>query len=137
MALWRHVLDEVGGFDPQYTKSAWREETDVCAKVGDRGYEILFVPDSVVDHVGLRRERGVTRSLRFQYSVARNEAYFVSKHRPGVLTAAVTVVVWPLRVVAHDLARVAYSLLALPVRVTGGLVGYLRGRTSRDAKKSQ
>jgi GT2 family glycosyltransferase len=131
MALWRDVLDEAGGFDPEYTDSAWREETDLCVRVRNRGYEILFVPNCEVEHEALRLKSGAKRKLRFQYSVARNEAYFVSKHRPGVVASALSIAVGPLKSTARDFARAAYGIVALPVRIAGGLAGYARGRRSR------
>lgn len=127
MAMWRDVLDTVGGFDPTYTRSAWREETDLCVRIRRLGYQILYVPDASIDHVAVRLKSGAKKRLSFQYSVARNEAYFVSKHFPSVRAAVNSILVAPVRAVAHEMLRAGFGLALFPTRVAGGVAGYVRG----------
>ena len=49
MLVRRDVLDQIGGFDPNYFMH-W-EDLDLCLRVKREGYEILFVPDVEVVHV--------------------------------------------------------------------------------------
>lgn len=46
MALFR----ELGGFDADFTLHA--EDLDLCRRVRDAGFQVLFVPDVVVRHIG-------------------------------------------------------------------------------------
>ncbi|MDR0342670.1 MAG: glycosyltransferase, partial [Nocardiopsaceae bacterium] len=81
MAFVRHVLEEVGGFDPAYTAAG--DDVDVCWKVLDRGYEIGFHPGALVWH----RRRGSLRGyLRQQRGYGRAEA-LVERRHPGRFTA--------------------------------------------------
>jgi N-acetylglucosaminyl-diphospho-decaprenol L-rhamnosyltransferase len=44
------VLQQMGGFDPRYF--LYWEETDLCRRVLDAGYEIWATPQAVVHHIG-------------------------------------------------------------------------------------
>lgn len=45
------VLDQVGGFDPGYGGTAFREESAVFARLWHRGERVIYNPDARVDHV--------------------------------------------------------------------------------------
>jgi cellulose synthase/poly-beta-1,6-N-acetylglucosamine synthase-like glycosyltransferase len=55
MAVRRAALLEVGGFNlrlgPRAGRPSVGEESDLCLRLLARGYRILYVPDSVVDHL--------------------------------------------------------------------------------------
>jgi len=45
----KKVFDKVDGFDPRYRVGYW-EDSDLCMKVKEFGYKILFQPNSVIWH---------------------------------------------------------------------------------------
>ncbi|HWC11450.1 MAG TPA: glycosyltransferase [Acidimicrobiales bacterium] len=75
MAFWRHVLEEVGGFDPVYTAAG--DDVDICWKILDRRWEIAFHPAALVWH---HRRPGLRRYLRQQRGYGRAEALVEVRH---------------------------------------------------------
>lgn len=75
MAFWRHVLEEVGGFDPIYTSAG--DDVDLCWKVLDRRLTIAFHPAALVWH---HRRPGLRRYLRQQRGYGRAEALVEARH---------------------------------------------------------
>ncbi|MEX2658826.1 MAG: glycosyltransferase [Acidimicrobiales bacterium] len=75
MAFWRHVLEEVGGFDPIYTAAG--DDVDLCWKVLDRRWVIGFHPAALVWH---HRRPGLRRYLRQQRGYGRAEALVEARH---------------------------------------------------------
>lgn len=45
----KSVFEEVGMFDPRYRVGYW-EDSDLCMKVKEEGYKIMFTPESVIWH---------------------------------------------------------------------------------------
>lgn len=83
MSFRRHVLLESGGFDPGYTGSNYREETDLCFRLRQQGRRLCYVPDAAVTHLRAPRTDGVPRSPddpRREFYQARNHTYFVVKN---------------------------------------------------------
>ena len=56
MFIKRDVFLSVGGFDPEFFLTS--EETDLCLRIREKGYEIGFVSDVGVKHIGASSERG-------------------------------------------------------------------------------
>ncbi len=75
----RKALDEVGGFDHAF--AYFLDETDLCLRLIDAGWQIEYVPEALVQHrfaaSALRDSRSIPRTL---YSSARSKAYFIWKH---------------------------------------------------------
>lgn len=44
------LLKELGGFDPQFFYQ--NEEVDLCKRVRDAGYKVLFTPNAQITHIG-------------------------------------------------------------------------------------
>lgn len=83
MSFRREVLLAVGGFDPRYTGSNYREETDLCFRLRRRGFRLVYVPDASVTHLRAPRADGIGRSAddpRREFYHARNQTYFVLKN---------------------------------------------------------
>lgn len=57
MCIRREVFAAVGGFDPGFFLSS--EETDLCLRVRQQGWEIGFVPQVTAAHIGTASERGL------------------------------------------------------------------------------
>lgn len=50
LAIHRRCLDDVGGFDPAYFM--YVEETDLCLRAHRAGWQVRYVADAVVEHLG-------------------------------------------------------------------------------------
>lgn len=48
LVIKRNLWEKVGGFDEKYINGL--EDTDLCFKVRDLGYKVIYVPESVVIH---------------------------------------------------------------------------------------
>lgn len=57
MIIRREVFAAVDGFDPAFFLTS--EETDLCLRIRQKGWEIGFVPEITVRHIGAASERGI------------------------------------------------------------------------------
>ena len=78
------ALEEIGGFDPRYLGSNVCEETDVCVRVKQAGWKLIYEPSAVVDHQAAPREdivRGTGHMIdpRSVLWSAHNRAYLFFK----------------------------------------------------------
>ncbi len=75
----RRVLAEIGGFDHAYAYLL--DETDVCLRIIDAGYQIHYAPKALVFHQfsasHIRTPHRVPKTL---YPSVVSKAYFISKH---------------------------------------------------------
>ncbi len=79
----REALLQIGGFDEEF--AYFLDETDVCVRLVDAGWQICFVPDAEVHHKyapsHLRNERKIPTSL---YLTTRSKVYFLFRNAlPG------------------------------------------------------
>lgn len=80
MSFRRKALEQVGGFDANYTLTNLREETDLCIRVKKAGWRVIYDPSMAVVHVSARAQAFFGDFPGIQYSNGRNSAYFVVKH---------------------------------------------------------
>lgn len=82
MSFRRTALEQVGCFDPNYTLTNLREETDICIRVKRAGWRILFVPAMAVVHFSLRpiQDPFFRDKPFYHFSNGRNSMYFAVKH---------------------------------------------------------
>jgi glycosyltransferase involved in cell wall biosynthesis len=82
MAFWRSSLQEIGGFDRNFSKViSWRHETDVCSRLRAKGFRILHEPNMVVFHEAARWLDRVERFRpRLVWAMTRDDAYFRAKN---------------------------------------------------------
>ncbi len=81
MSFRREALEQVGGFDPNYTLTNLREETDLCVRVKMAGWRIMFVPTMAVVHFSTRARSPFAWSRPYiLFSGGRNSMYFAIKH---------------------------------------------------------
>lgn len=73
----RSALLEVGGFDELY--AYFLDETDVCARLVNRGYTIRSMETSLVYH------KGAPSGQRNYFLMTRSQAYFARRHAAPVL----------------------------------------------------
>jgi N-acetylglucosaminyl-diphospho-decaprenol L-rhamnosyltransferase len=55
MLLRRSAFDAVGGFDPAYFM--YFEDTDLCRRLAEAGWQSVYVPTAVVEHTGAHSTR--------------------------------------------------------------------------------
>jgi GT2 family glycosyltransferase len=75
MAFWKLALEEIGGFDPGFTKAG--DDVDICWRLLERGYKIGFSPSAVVWH---HRRQSVKAYWRQQVGYGDAEALLERKH---------------------------------------------------------
>jgi GT2 family glycosyltransferase len=83
MSFRRELLIAAGGFDPEYTGSNYREETDLCFRLRRMGHRLVYVPRAAVTHLRAPRADGIGRSPedpQREFYHARNQTYFVLKN---------------------------------------------------------
>ena len=82
MSFRREVLEQIGGFDANYTLTNVREETDLCIRVKRAGWRIMYVPTMAVVHFSFRaiNKPYILERPLFQFSSGRNSTYFAIKH---------------------------------------------------------
>ncbi len=70
------ILRQLGGFDEQFFYT--NEETDLCFRIRQAGYPILFTPEAVITHL---QGQSVKRSpLRFHIEAFKNRYRYFYKH---------------------------------------------------------
>ena len=75
--LTRRMLEKIGMFDENYFM--YYEETDLCVRVKEAGFKILYVPTSQVSHC--EKERwGYSKRAFMQFYLLRNNIIFMRKH---------------------------------------------------------
>jgi GT2 family glycosyltransferase len=75
----RSVLEELGGFDDVY--AYYLDETDVCLRVVDSGYHVLYEPAAVVFHSEQSSDRRSGEWIpKTLFPIATSKAYFVNRH---------------------------------------------------------
>lgn len=72
MSFRRAALDDIGGIRGGYSGTCVREETDTCLRIAKAGYELLYVPDAVVEHVAAPYAKGQRFDLRYAYWAQKN-----------------------------------------------------------------
>jgi len=94
------VLQEVGGFDPNYF--LYFEDADLCYRIRRAGYRITYAPVSTIVHLGGEANRDPARVQRRLYGF-QSARYFTRAYlgagRERILTLAVGLL-WALLVVA-------------------------------------
>lgn len=80
MAYRRSLLLQLGGIRDGYPGTCVREETDLCLRVREAGYRIVFAPAAVVDHVAAPYTRGKRFDLRYDYYAQRNHLVLLVRH---------------------------------------------------------
>lgn len=75
----RDALIEIGGFDEEY--EYYLDETDVCLRMVDAGFEVRFVDDAFIHHKYLPSHlRNEKKALKNRFPVVKNKFYFTHKN---------------------------------------------------------
>lgn len=116
LAVPRRVLRESGGFDGRFFM--FLEETDLCYRIKERGYEIHFLPGPKIVHYGGQSTKQVAAMKRILYQ---SQLRFLRKHgaRRSVL-----------------IAYKGVTALAAAIRIALWSCRWLRGPDRRSAARS-
>jgi len=133
MAFWRQALVEVQGLDTRFTRrGSWREDTDLCVRLRNRGYRLLYDGEARIIHRAVRWADPWERMRPgLVWSMTRDDTYFRVKNYGhsgvwGAFRSAATSV--KLRFV-HGAA----NLFLVPVHVLALIPGIVKGlRSKRD-----
>ena len=143
MSFRRQALEQIGCFDPNYTLTNLREETDICVRVKKAGWRVVFVPAMAVAHFSLRpildpffRDKPV-----YQFSNGRNSMYFAVKHfgvHPRTLFSEladaskpwVRVVYLPVLLLISAMAHAAGRIIGLVLGIAWHMNSKLRATSS-------
>lgn len=80
MSFRRTALEQVGGFDPAYTFTNTREDTDLAFRVKKAGWRVVFNPAIAVVHYSARSSHTFNERPFVQLSIGRNITYFTIEH---------------------------------------------------------
>ena len=115
----RSVLEQIGGMDEEYFH--YSEDTDICARVWEAGYEVRYVPDAVAVHEGgasspRTRLLAILAASRIRYSTKHDSPPAAALVRASVALGAATHVVVARRMAARrgHLQALAVALRPLP-----------------------
>ena len=122
MSFRRQALEQVGGFDPNYTLTNLREETDICIRVKKAGWRIVFRPPITVIHFSARSlQPHFLERPSIQFSNGRNCTYFAIKNF-GLNRRTVT------EQFIIDTGRCCGRAIYLTLLFTAGMVAHIVGR---------
>jgi GT2 family glycosyltransferase len=76
MAFRRWALEEVGGFDPTYTKAG--DDVDICWRLQERGWHLAFSPSALVWH---HHRDSVKAYWRQQVGYGEGESFLEHRHQ--------------------------------------------------------
>jgi N-acetylglucosaminyl-diphospho-decaprenol L-rhamnosyltransferase len=107
MLLRREAWEQVGGFDPKYFM--YCEDMDLCRRLAEAGWQSVYVPSSVITHVGGHATQACSRQMLREHHRALYT--YLSEHYRGRRWA-------PLRA-ALGLGLAARYALASRVRTVG------------------
>ena len=128
MMFRREVLEKVGLFDESFF--LYFEETDLCHRAAEAGFETVYVWESEVAHVGSASTGMKTWSRVPDYWFDSRSHYFAKNHGRAYLAAAtsarlVGTAVWQLR------RRLQSKPEEDPPRFLAGLLGHSLRRAAR------
>ena len=122
MSFRRAALERVGGFDEAYTRTNFREDTDLCARVKRTGWRVVFCPEMAVAHFSARSlQPYFLERPSIQFSNGRNAMYFAIKNygvSPRTLGAQLGL----------DMGRSAGRAIYFTGMFLSGVVAQLAGR---------
>lgn len=128
MSFRRKALEQVGGFDPNYTLSNMREETDLCVRVKKGGWRIIYNPAIAVVHFSARSSQPILFKEKpfWQFSSGRNCTYFTIKNFGlNFHTFASQLILAPARIWGLAAFRSALLTFAALTQTVGRILGLI------------
>lgn len=80
MSFKRQPLIAVGGFDESYTRSSFREDTDISFRLRKKGYRIFFEANAWLYHLSERVGGTRDASIQFDPDIIANDLKFCRKN---------------------------------------------------------
>lgn len=109
----RSVMEEIGLMDESFFM--YYEDVDLCLRIRKAGYRIVYVPDSIITHIGGKSSEQV--SARKRIMLYRSLFIFFRKHRGRFATGLFGLIFKPGVIIDHILnilsAIVAYLIFTL------------------------
>jgi GT2 family glycosyltransferase len=129
MSFRRTVLEQVGGFDPAYTLTNWREDTDLGLRVKKAGWRIVFNPVMAVVHFSPRSSNFHSQNRPLNhFSAGRNSTYLAVKHfGPNLCTLTCQLILSPARTCGLTIYRFGLLSIAAVAQTVGRVVGLIVG----------
>jgi GT2 family glycosyltransferase len=121
-SVWRSVLQTVGGFDEALaTGAALYEETELCLRVQECGFDIYFNGSARLQHLAAGNGGCRVPDLpRYMGSLAHNRAILIRRHLPWFQT--------PVAYLRLFLLFISYAMHYHTLRIfPPGIVGFLSG----------
>lgn len=132
MSFRKGLVMKLGGFDNFFRSCNFREDTDLCLRIGRVGYRIFFDPGATLTHEALGRKR---QGSRWVYYYVRNTFYLYLKYQVGrssSLGSFFRGLFFPPKEYASISGVRVWITLVTPIVTVGGIVagflGYLGHR---------
>jgi glycogen(starch) synthase len=137
MSFRKAILEELGGFDHNYTGGNTLEETDMCIRVKHEGYVLLFEPQAVVDHLSVRWRgyQEVRPGTLVYFHGFKNYAYFFFKNFGITWDTLRHIFIGRLYLQIAEFLRqpARWRLLNIPIWVAGALAGLWKASLAPDS----
>jgi len=133
MSFRRSLVMKVGGFDNFFRSCNFREETDLCLRIRQLGYRLIFDPNASLVHKALGRK---SSGARWIYYYVRNTIYIYLKYQTegglSILRFLRLLIFPPKDYAALSGVRISITP-SIPLIATGGLfAGFLGYFTRRE-----
>jgi glycosyltransferase involved in cell wall biosynthesis len=134
-----NILREVGGYDERIDGWAMRDETDVCVRIRNRGFKLIYSPTAVVEHFGLNLWSNQDIRLgppKNAYSGAKTTTYFVFRDlgvQAGLIWTAYYIAFTGWQSV-KGLWRMAARVVLTPIGCVAGMIEATRPRLNEGLK---
>ena len=115
----RSVMEEIGLMDENFFM--YYEDVDLCLRIRKTGFRIVYLPDSIITHIGGKSSDQV--SARRRIMLYRSMFVYFRKHRGGFLTWLFGLIFKPGVIIDHIL------------NVFSGIVAYLIFTLSFDRRR--
>ncbi|SRR6266566_2295087 len=128
MSFRRKALEQVGGFDPAYTLTNTREDTDLSFRVKRAGWRVVFNPVIAVVHFSARSSISFHERPFVQLSIGRNITYFTIKHFGlNFYTLTCQLLLAPARTCGLAAVRAGLLSVTALAQTVGRIVGLVAG----------
>ncbi len=105
MLVRRSVIELVGGMDTDFFM--YYEEVDLCYRIKQAGWRIVFIPDAVITHLGGRSSEQVPLK---RVMMLKSMAIFFRKHR-GRLSANLFIIVFKIAVILRNICHLLMGIV--------------------------
>ena len=103
MLVRRDVLEMLEGFDERYFFG--NEDVDLCKRIGDAGWKLIFDPSVQVIHIGGQSQAQVRSRIRRE--ILQGTTWYFQSHHPKIPVVAVHFVLW-----IHLVLKIGESVMA-------------------------